>query len=102
MYVRIDYPDGVTLLKPTEALTPSEVKIIREQAIEASLVAFATKEIKHKVPLRVEKAILRAYTEGKLKKQITELTDKELLAVWQIGPKALAHIKTAIKKDKGD
>lgn len=88
---------GTLIVHSVDDLTPEAIAKFRAEANNAALIAYMILRIRHKVSVRVENAIRRAYRQGHLTKPIQELTDDELLSVWMIGVKSLAQIRKAIQ-----
>lgn len=88
-------------LKPIDELSQLGIIEMRRKADEVASQAFKWMPwLSGRVSIRVGGAIRRAYRQGHLTKSIDELTDKELLSAWQIGPKALEQIRRAIAKEQ--
>ncbi len=84
------------IIKPLSDLTALDIENMRAQALYLSEQAIKWQPfIRGKVLTRVENAIRQAYERrvGSPRKPINELSDKELLSIKNIGPKALAEIR---------
>jgi len=83
------------IIKPIEDILPEDITKLREEAYKASVLALHLLPIHNKVPIRVERALGRAYRQGYVTKSVNELTNNELLNIRQIGPMALTAIRQA-------
>jgi hypothetical protein len=84
-------------IKAVDELTSLDIANIRRASREAALRALLWQPfIQYKVPVRVENAIHRAYSQGYVTKPLNQLTNEELLNIRQIGPKHLASIRQVV------
>jgi hypothetical protein len=75
-------------------LKPETIARMRQQAKDRAIAAFLMNKLKgYFLPTRVRLAIERAYYMKVVDKPVEQLTDREILNIRNIGPKALAEIR---------